>query len=166
MQCRINAVDPWNDFLPSPGRLKHVRFPGGPGIRVDTHVYSGYEVPPLYSPILAKLAVHARDREECLMRMRRALREVNLSGVPTNLPLLQLIFEDADFSAGRYTDGRVIGQLLQGKTEPEAGEAEPGLRDLAIAAAILYLQRKERFRPVLPERLLSGWHLSRRRTGH
>jgi len=166
MLCRINAVDPWNDFLPSPGRIQHLRFPGGPGIRVDTHIYSGYEAPSLYSPILAKLAVHAREREECLRRMRRALREVSLSGIPTNLPLLQLIFEDPDFSQGLYTDGRVIEQLIQNRPEPEGGKTEAGLRDLAIAAAILYLQRKERFRPVLPERLLSGWHRSSRRIGY
>jgi acetyl/propionyl-CoA carboxylase alpha subunit len=167
MQCRINAVDPWHDFLPSPGYLQKMRLPGGPGIRVDTHVYSSYSITPHYSPILAKLAVHGKDRAECLSRMRRALREFSLSGVPTNLPLLQLILEDPEFSAGRYLDERASRRLDEGEaSSDDAIEKEATLRDLAIAAAILYVRRKERFQPVVPERLLTGWHLNSRRLGH
>jgi acetyl/propionyl-CoA carboxylase alpha subunit len=166
MLCRINAVDPWHGFLPSPGCLQKMRLPGGPGVRVDTHVYSSYSITPHYSPILAKLVVHGKDRDECLSRMRRALREFSLSGVPTNLPLLQLILEDPEFSAGRYIDERASQRLDEGEpSSDEAVEKEANFRDLAIAAAILYVRRKERFQPVVPERLLTGWHLNSRRPG-
>lgn len=168
VQCRIQAVDPWNDFLPSPGRIQNTRFPGGPGIRVDTHIFSGYGLPLHYSPLLAKLSVHAGDREACLRRMRRALKEFSLSGITTNLPLLQLACDDPQFLAGQSLDGRLLSRIREaapGSAPPqeEMVESEEELRDLAAAAAVLYLRRKERSRPELPERLLTGWHHSARR---
>ncbi|MBK9714354.1 MAG: ATP-grasp domain-containing protein [Kouleothrix sp.] len=157
MQCRIKAEDPWNNFLPSPGTISLFRQPGGPNVRVDTYVYSGCEIPLRYDPTFAKLAVWGEDREECLNRMRGALEECFVTGVQTNLSLLQRVFGDPDFAQGVYTTEFSRRPLLSAR----APEAE--LRDLAAIVAISHALRTTAARPSLPERLLSGWHQSSRR---
>lgn len=158
MQCRLNAEDPWNNFLPSPGVLRRFRLPGGPNVRVDTYGYSGCEVPVRYDPMLAVLAVWGEDRAECLSRMRRALQDFAITGVQTNLPLFQRIVDDPDFVRGEYTTQFIWRPWL----EPVAQPAPELLRDLAVAAAISYVMRYQAFKPVQPERLRSGWHTSSR----
>jgi acetyl/propionyl-CoA carboxylase alpha subunit len=157
MQCRINAEDPWNHFLPSPGQLRRFRLPGGPGVRVDTYGYSGCEVPVHYDPILAKVVVWGEDRPECVRRMRRVLQDFAITGVNTNLPYYQAILEDPDFIAGNYTTEFLRRPLLSHPT-PQAD-----LRDLAVAAAIAYLIRHGTGQPMIPQRLQQGWHRSNRR---
>ncbi|AYD03760.1 acetyl-CoA carboxylase biotin carboxylase subunit [Neorhizobium sp. NCHU2750] len=98
-ECRINAEDPYT-FLPSPGLITAMALPGGPGVRVDTHVSAGYRVSPHYDSLIAKLIVHGADRPQALQRMRRALSEFSIAGVSTNLPLHREIFEDPAFIAG------------------------------------------------------------------
>jgi acetyl/propionyl-CoA carboxylase alpha subunit len=157
IQCRINAEDPWNRSLPSPGRLQRFRVPGGPGVRVDTYAYSGCEVPVRYDPLLAKLIVWDADRDACLRRARRALEDFAVGGVQTNLPLIQRILDDQDFVHGEYTTEFCRRPLLA----PRASEREQ--RDLAVAAAIAYATRNLAFRPSTPERATSGWHRESRK---
>jgi len=157
MQCRINAEDPWNRSLPSPGRIRLFRAPGGPNVRVDTYAYSGCDVPVRYDPLLAKVVVWGSDRDECIWRMRRALGEFTISGVQTNLPLFQRILDEQDFIRGEYTTEFCQRPLLS----PRTGERD--LRDLAVAAAIAYVGRNQAFRPTTPERVNTGWHHESRR---
>ena len=100
VECRINAEDPLRDFRPAPGEVRAVDLPGGPGIRIDTHVYAGYRVPSFYDSLLAKLLAWGRDRDEALARMRRALREMRVEGVPTTIPFHQRLLDDERFRRG------------------------------------------------------------------
>ena len=99
LECRINAEDP-DTFMPSPGRISHFHQPGGPGIRVETHVYDGYSIPPHYDSLIAKLVAHAETRELALARMTTALAEIVIEGIKTNIPLHQRLLNDAAFIAG------------------------------------------------------------------
>ena len=99
IEVRINAEDPTN-FLPSPGRVDLVHMPGGPGVRVDTHLYDQYTVPPFYDSLIAKLIVHAEDRHAAIARMSVALNEIIIDGIKTNIPLLRDIMRDAAYQAG------------------------------------------------------------------
>ena len=101
IECRINAENP-ETFVPSPGLITEFHTPGGPGVRVDSGLYGGYTVPPYYDSLVAKLLVHAATREDCLLRLRRALDEMVVSGIETTIPLHQRIIEDASFAAGKY----------------------------------------------------------------
>ena len=103
IECRINAEDPARDFRPGAGRLRDFRMPGGPGIRVDSHCEAGETVPPHYDSLLGKLCVWAADRPRAIWRLRRALDETSVTGIPTTLPLLHDIAFDAPFVEGRYT---------------------------------------------------------------
>ena len=100
MECRINAEDPENNFTPSPGIIEKLILPGGPGVRVDTHLYQGYEIPPFYDSLIAKLVVWAENRTAAIMRMRRALSEFCIEGIKTTIPFHQKIMEDDDFIKG------------------------------------------------------------------
>jgi acetyl-CoA carboxylase, biotin carboxylase subunit len=111
IECRINAEDP-SRFLPSPGRLANIRLPGGPGIRVDSHAYVGYVMPPFYDSLLAKLIVHGRDREEAILRMQRALDEMLIEGVQTTIPFHQKLLRHPEFLAGR-TSTRFLERLMR-----------------------------------------------------
>jgi acetyl-CoA carboxylase biotin carboxylase subunit len=100
IECRINAEDPEHGFAPCPGRLTKVRFPGGPGVRVDSHVFGGYTVPPNYDSLIAKLICWGRDREEALARTRRALAELQVEGVKTTAPFLGRLLDCDTFRRG------------------------------------------------------------------
>jgi acetyl-CoA carboxylase, biotin carboxylase subunit len=99
IECRINAEDP-QTFMPSPGRITAYHQPGGPGIRVDSHIYSGYTVPPYYDSMIGKLIAYGDTREIAMARMRIALSEMVIEGIKTNIPLHQDIMTDAAFEAG------------------------------------------------------------------
>ncbi len=101
IECRINAEDPSRGFQPSPGRIEVFHPPGGPGVRLDTHVYAGYTVPPYYDSLLAKLIVQGRDREEALRRMHMALESFIIEGVTTTAPFLARVMMHPDFRAGK-----------------------------------------------------------------
>ena len=103
IECRINAEDPYTDFRPSPGVIKGLNIPGGHGVRVDTHVYSGYAIPPNYDSMIAKLIVTAQTREEAIAKMKRALEEFYIEGVKTTIPFHRQLLENEDFLAGNYT---------------------------------------------------------------
>ena len=102
IECRINAEDPARDFMPCPGVAAFLHLPGGPGVRVDTALYTGYEVPPYYDSLVAKVLVHAPTRLEAIRRMRRALEELIIEGFPTNASLAHLIMHDPEFVRGQY----------------------------------------------------------------
>ena len=99
IECRINAEDP-DTFMPSPGPIHHFHVPGGPGVRVDSHIYEGYVVPPNYDSMIGKLIVHGPDRETAIARMRVALSEFVVDGIKTNIPLQQRILADVGFQQG------------------------------------------------------------------
>ena len=101
IECRINAEDPYRNFQPSPGVITAYHPPGGPGVRLDSHIYDGYTVPPYYDSLLAKVIVHGNDREEALARMRQALDSFVLEGVTTTIPFLGRVIRHPDFVAGR-----------------------------------------------------------------
>jgi acetyl-CoA carboxylase biotin carboxylase subunit len=102
IECRINAEDPAT-FAPSPGRVIDYHAPGGPGVRVDSALYAGYRIPPHYDSLIAKLIVFGDDREQCRMRLKRALEEYVITGVKTTIPLHQALLDDPDFIAGDYS---------------------------------------------------------------
>ena len=102
IECRINAEDPYNDFLPSTGRITHSLLPTGPGIRVDTGVYPGFEITPYYDPMIAKLIVWGETRAQAILRMRRALEEYRIVGVRTNIPFHQTMMDSHRFMGGQY----------------------------------------------------------------
>jgi acetyl-CoA carboxylase biotin carboxylase subunit len=101
IECRVNAEDPARNFQPSPGLISAFHPPGGPGVRVDTHIYAGYTVPPYYDSLLAKVIVHGNDREEAIARMRQALDSFIIEGVRTTIPFLGRVMRHPDFVAGR-----------------------------------------------------------------
>ena len=103
IECRINAEDPYNDFRPSPGTITNFHKPGGHGVRVDTHVYSGYTIPPDYDSLIAKLITVAQTREEAIAKMKRALEEVIIEGVKTTMPFHEQLMNDEAFKSGKYT---------------------------------------------------------------
>ncbi len=101
IECRINAEDPFT-FVPSPGKIGDYHTPGGLGVRVDSGIYSGYSIPPYYDSMIAKLIVHGKTRNECLMRLRRALGEYVIDGIKTTIPLHQNLIRETDFINGAY----------------------------------------------------------------
>jgi acetyl-CoA carboxylase biotin carboxylase subunit len=103
IECRINAEDPFNNFRPSPGKITHFHSPGGHGVRVDTHVYAGYTIPPNYDSMIAKLICVAQTREEALNTMERALSEFVIEGIKTTIPFHLKLLKDPNFRAGNFT---------------------------------------------------------------
>ncbi len=103
IECRINAEDPSNDFRPSPGKIQHLHLPGGAGVRIDTHIYAGYTIPPHYDAMIAKLIVHGPTREEAIVKMKRALGEFVIEGVKTTIPFHLRLMDDPQFRAGNFT---------------------------------------------------------------
>ena len=103
IECRINAEDPYNDFRPSPGLISTLHFPGGHGVRLDTHVYSGYIIPPHYDSMIAKLITTAQSREEAINKMKRALDEFVIEGIKTTIPFHRRLMDHPDYISGDYT---------------------------------------------------------------
>lgn len=105
IECRINAEDPYNDFRPSPGNISSFHSAKGHGVRVDTHVYAGYSVPPFYDSMIAKLICKAQTREECITKMQRALDEFIIEGIKTTIPFHQALMKDENFRNGNFNTG-------------------------------------------------------------
>jgi acetyl-CoA carboxylase biotin carboxylase subunit len=130
IECRINAEDPYNNYLPSTGIITQMILPTGPGVRVDTGVYSGYKISPYYDSLIAKLVVRGESRGEALLRMRRALEEFKIIGIRTNIPFHQLMMDSTRFVAGQY-DTRFVEERFSMEA------AEEGKEDLSEIAAML-----------------------------
>ena len=111
IECRILAEDPANNFAPSAGVIKNLVLPGGPGVRVDTHIYDGYEVPPYYDAMICKIIVHGKDREEAIIRMKRALSETNIDGIKTNIKYQYKILENPYFEKGDITTSFILDKM-------------------------------------------------------
>jgi len=103
LECRINAEDPHNGFRPCPGKITTYNAPGGHGVRVDTHVYAGYTIPPHYDSMIAKLITVAQTREAAIEKMKRALREFVIEGVKTTIPFHLQLMDNEDYRSGNYT---------------------------------------------------------------
>jgi len=133
MECRINAEDPYRGFLPSTGRITQSLLPAGPGIRVDSGVYSGFEISPYYDALIAKLIVHEETREETIARMKRALEEYRVVGVRTNIHFHQALLENQDF-----LDGNFDTQFVSDEVPPFTGvQKDKDLPEAAALAAVL-----------------------------
>ena len=113
IECRINAEDPYNDFRPSPGKITVLHQPGGHGVRVDSHIYAGYTIPPYYDSMIAKLITIAQTREEAIQTMERALSEFVIEGVKTTIPFHQQLMQNEDFRKGNYTTKFLEGFKLK-----------------------------------------------------
>jgi acetyl-CoA carboxylase biotin carboxylase subunit len=112
IECRINAEDPARNFAPSPGLIEEWRAPGGPGVRLDTHAYCGYRIPPNYDSMIGKLIVHRRSRPETLAAMKRALSEFHIAPIKTTIPLHLQIMDNEHFRNGDVDTGFVERVLL------------------------------------------------------
>ena len=118
IECRINAEDPFNDFIPSPKKIESLNFAGGIGVRIDSFIYAGYQIPTNYDSMLGKLIVHSSSREKALIRMKRSLQETFIEGPKTTLPLLEMIFENKDFNNGNF-DINFLGKFLKNIKEKD-----------------------------------------------
>jgi acetyl-CoA carboxylase biotin carboxylase subunit len=168
VEVRLYAEDPFNRFAPSPGRIERLRWPDGPGVRVDSGVYEGSEVTIHYDPMLAKLIVWATDRELALQRLERALAEMRIEGIRTTVPLYKALLADADFRSGNMDIGMLDRKLASGELQPP--DDDEGLADLPlIAAALAHFEETNRLVAGDPASAGSGtgyrsrWSLAGRR---
>ena len=149
IECRINAEDPYNNFMPSTGVITHSLLPTGPGVRVDTGVYPGFEITPFYDPMISKLIVWGETRAQAILRMRRALEEYRIVGVRTNIPFHQTLMDSHRFMGGQY-DTRFVEERfeIQEENDPEQQEIAAVLATLAAhqetQRAAQFVQRNER----------------------
>jgi acetyl-CoA carboxylase biotin carboxylase subunit len=135
IECRIYAEDPENNFFPSPGTIRILRTPAGPGIRDDSGVYEGWTVPIDYDPLISKLVTWAPSRDEAIGRMQRALTEYQIEGIQTNLSFFREMLDDPDFRTGRFDTGFIEQYLRKRGAPQQPSEVD---RDLALMAAVLF----------------------------
>jgi len=156
IECRVNAEDPYDNFLPSTGRITHCLIPTGPGVRVDTGVYPGFEITPFYDPMIAKLIVWGETRAQAILRMRRALEEYRIVGVRTNIPFHQTMMDSHRFMGGQY-DTRFVEERF---SMDDAGEGKDAHAETAaILATLVAHQETERSANIVNrnERDTSNW---------
>jgi acetyl-CoA carboxylase, biotin carboxylase subunit len=156
IECRINAEDPYNNFIPSTGRITHTLLPTGPGVRVDTGVYIGFEVSPYYDSLISKLIVWGDTRGEAILRMRRALEEYKILGVHSNIPFHQRLMDSHRFMGGQY-DTRFVEERFSIEEAEEGKAAYPDIA--AILATLVAHRQTERAAHVIQrnERDTSNW---------
>jgi acetyl-CoA carboxylase biotin carboxylase subunit len=156
IECRINAEDPFNGFMPSTGRITHSLLPTGPGVRVDTGVYPGFEITPFYDPMIAKLIVWGETRAQAILRMRRALEEYRIVGVRTNIPFHQTLMDSHRFMGGQF-DTRFVEERFSMEDAVEARAANAEIA--AILATLVAHQQTERNANIVRrnERDTSNW---------
>ena len=156
IECRVNAEDPYNDFMPSTGRITHSLLPTGPGVRVDTGVYPGFEITPFYDPMIAKLIVWGETRAQAILRMRRALEEYKIVGVRTNIPFHQTMMDSHRFMGGQY-DTRFVEERFSMEESEEGKEIHPEVA--AILATLVAHQQTQRAAQIVRrgERDASNW---------
>jgi acetyl-CoA carboxylase biotin carboxylase subunit len=156
IECRINAEDPYNNFIPSTGRITHTLLPTGPGVRVDTGVYIGFEVSPYYDSLISKLIVWGETRGEAILRMRRALEEYKILGVHSNIPFHQRLMDSHRFMGGQY-DTRFVEDRFSLEEADESVDSRPDIA--AILATLVAHQQAERAAHVIQrnERDTSNW---------
>jgi acetyl-CoA carboxylase biotin carboxylase subunit len=156
MEARINAEDPVKGFLPSPGRVSHLRFPSGPFVRVDSHLYEGYEIPAYYDSMIAKLIVWGKDRDEAMQRMRRCLAEFEVEGVPTTIGFQEALLKNKKFLSGKFTTSLIPEDWPKFLTDMnENCRLDPELA--ALLAAAVTLERDGRKIPALSQDQRQLW---------
>jgi acetyl-CoA carboxylase biotin carboxylase subunit len=136
IECRIYAEDPDNNYFPSPGKITLLLEPSGPGIRRDSGMYEGWNVPVDYDPLLAKLIGYGSDREQAIMRLQRALDEYFVAGIKTNISLFQRILGDADFRTAKLDTGYLDRLLAKGNQDEGSNARDPQIEALEMIAAI------------------------------
>ena len=156
IECRINAEDPYNNYLPSTGRITHMIQPTGPGVRLDTGVYSGFSISPYYDSLIAKLIVSGETRGEALLRMRRALEEFKIIGIRTNIPFHQRMMYSTSFMAGQYDTRFVEERFSMDTTQDVKGDLT---EVAAILATLVAHQQTQRAANIIQrnERDTSNW---------
>jgi acetyl-CoA carboxylase, biotin carboxylase subunit len=156
IECRINAEDPYTNFMPSTGRITHTLLPTGPGIRVDTGVFIGFEISPYYDSLISKLIVWGDTRGEAILRMRRALEEYKILGVRTNIPFHQTLMESHRFMAGQF-DTRFVEERFSMENADRTRSARPDIA--AIFATLVAHQQTQRAAHIIQrgERDTSNW---------
>jgi len=159
IECRVYAEDPWRNFIPSPGLIRRLAVPGGPGVRDDSGIYEGFTIPTYYDPMVSKLIVGAEDRPRALARMLRALREYRLTGVRTNLRYLERIVAHPDFARGAY-DTHFIPRHQDELLKAEDGG--PDVPTLAAAAIMAWLEDEKKAALAPPPAEMSAWRRSGR----
>jgi acetyl-CoA carboxylase biotin carboxylase subunit len=165
-EARINAEDPARGFAPAPGLVTALNLPGGPGVRVDTHLYSGYEIPPQYDSMIAKLIVTGRDRDDALSRLGRALREIRVEGVPTTAAFHEALISHPDFRRGVFTTRFLEEQADWFKKSLTAQPVEDAhILDAALLAAVLHADAQKKSPEINRRDPLSPWEQSSRRGG-
>jgi acetyl-CoA carboxylase biotin carboxylase subunit len=160
IEARIYAEDPARGFMPCPGRIQYLGVPGGPFLRDDTGVYAGFEVPVFYDPMISKLSVWARTREEAIARLRRALSEYVVKGITTNIGYLQRVLAHEDFVSGRYDTG-----FLARRADELLAPEDPHLTEVAVLASAVYAYRRDQARSrasVGAEETPSAWKMAGR----
>jgi acetyl-CoA carboxylase biotin carboxylase subunit len=161
IEARVYAEDPARNFMPSPGKIRYLRVPGGPNVRDDSGVYAGYEVPRYYDPLISKLSVWAPTRVEAIARLRRALSEYVVKGISTNLRYLRAILEHPEFVAGNY-DTSLLARAHQALLESQQSH----LTEVALLASVIYAQQRDAARArTLPKPAVGGlsrWRARRR----
>jgi acetyl-CoA carboxylase biotin carboxylase subunit len=162
IECRIYAEDPDNNFLPSPGRIGHLRAPAGPGMRDDSGAAAGLDVPIFYDPMISKLVAWAEDRPQAIARMRRALDEYLITGIRTTIPFFRWLLTQPAFESGAFDTTYLDGVLAARNGRPFV-EPTPEIEDVAaIAAAIMAATAGE---GVGTETPASAWHTQARLEG-
>ena len=156
IECRINAEDPYNDFLPSIGRLTGMTLPTGPGVRVDSGVYEGFEITPYYDSLISKLICWGETRGEALLRMRRALEEYRIMGVKTNIPFHQRLLDSPRFMGGQF-DTTFVEERFSLSEDGQGDQCDPEVA--AIIATLVAHQRGQQAAQVVARdsRDLSNW---------
>ncbi|MGD2158019.1 MAG: ATP-grasp domain-containing protein, partial [Anaerolineales bacterium] len=156
IECRINAENPYQNFMPSTGRITHLLLPTGPGVRVDTGVYPGFEISPYYDSLISKLIVYGETRAEAILRMRRALEEYKIVGVRTNISFHQNLMDSHRFMAGRF-DTRFVEERFSMETAEESKAKYPDIA--AIIATLVAHQQTQRSAHVIQrgKRDTSNW---------
>ena len=156
IECRINAEDPYNNFIPSTGRITHTLLPTGPGVRVDTGVYIGFEISPYYDSLISKLIVWGETRGEAILRMRRALEEYKILGVHNNIPFHQRLMDSHRFMGGQY-DTRFVEERFSIEEADEWVKSNPEIA--ALLATLVAHRQTERAAHVIQrnERDTSNW---------
>jgi acetyl-CoA carboxylase biotin carboxylase subunit len=156
IECRVNAEDPYNNFMPSTGFISHLSIPTGPGVRVDTGVYAGFTISPYYDSMISKLVVRGDSRAQAILRMRRALEEYRIVGVKTNIPFHQSLLEQARFIAGNF-DTRFVEERFSLEAAEEGKQTFPEIA--AIVATLVAHEQTERSAHIIArgKRDTSNW---------
>jgi acetyl-CoA carboxylase biotin carboxylase subunit len=162
IECRVSAEDPDAAFLPSPGRIDAIDVPGGPGIRDDSGVEAGAEIPVYYDPLISKLMAWGADRHQALSRLRRALREYHVSGVRTTVPFFRWLLRQKAFETGEFHTG-TVDTVLQERNGEGFADRDPSLAEVAVMAVALDLVMRSR--QAAEHRPVSAWAAAARREG-